>query len=76
MYICIYIYLFTYMYIYKYICIYIYILILIFEYINAFHAYIQGLSSPEIEGVSKAIQPKIEGKWGYPAQRFKEFEGP
>ena len=65
-----------YIYIYIYVYIYIYILILIFEYINAFHAYIQGLSSPEIEGVSKAIQPKIEGKWGYPAQRFKEFEGP
>ena len=58
---------------YTYIYIYIYLFIYLFK---AFHAYIQGLSSPEIEGVSKAIQPKIEGKWGYPAQRFKEFEGP
>ena len=41
------------------------------------HIYRGYPASPEIEGVSKRLSsPKIEGKWGYPAQRFKEFEGP
>ena len=55
--------------------IYMYVYIYIYVYIYFMHIY-RGYRALRLKEFQRLSNPKIEGMWGYPAQRFKEFEGP